>query len=272
MSVTINAGAQAAAANVSAFSRAASHAVSAIASGKNGSNGIQAASHVRSTSYAAGSTNMRIMAGRYEGYAGLANALHATSQEMSEIAAKFSQTGYDTSEYAAAGSRYFALHTYMIQLTGTVAQGTEVAFSAAKTEDLALGDATIAAATIGRGTVGTGTNTTTAGGNAAFDAVADVAAGNTAAKLAALLPKVKIEVQNMAAHAADMINASKMFQSMSLGAGFVAAGYSAQSESAGTDFAAETAKLAAAQIKAQAATAMVAQASVVDQAQLALLQ
>jgi hypothetical protein len=182
---------------------------------------------------------MRIMAGRYEGYAGLANALHATSQEMSEIAAKFSQTGYDTSEYGAAGSRYFALHTYMIQLIGTV---------------------------------GTGTNTTTAGGNAAYAAVADVAAGNTAAKLAVLLPAVKIEVQNMAAHAADMINASKMFQSMSLGAGFVAAGYSAQSESAGTDFAAETAKLAAAQIKAQAATAMVAQASVVDQAQLALLQ
>jgi hypothetical protein len=134
-----------------------------------------------------------------------------------------------------------------------------------------MGDATVAAATIGRATI-EGTNTVTAGGNAGFAAVADVAAGDDATKMAALLPALKIEVQNMAAHAADAVNASKMLQSMSLAAGFIAAGYSAQSESAGTDFAVETAKLASAQIKAQAATAMVAQASVIDQAQLALLQ
>ena len=112
----------------------------------------------------------------------------------------------------------------------------------------------------------------TVGCNAGFAAVADVAAGDDATKLAALLPALKVEVQNMAAHAADQVNASKMFQSISLAAGFIAAGYSSQAESAGTDFAVETAKLAAAQIKAQAATAMVAQASVIDQAQLALLQ
>lgn len=271
MTVNINTGAQVAAASVSNYARAANHAVSNIASGRNGSNGIQAASQARATSYAAGSSNMRIMAGRYEGYAGQANALHALSQEMLEIASKFSQTGYDDSEYVAAGSRYFALHAAMEAIVDTPAQGTEIAIAAAKTEALAMGDATVAAATIGRATI-EGTNTVTAGGNAGFAAVADVAAGDDATKMAALLPALKIEVQNMAAHAADAVNASKMLQSMSLAAGFIAAGYSAQSESAGTDFAVETAKLASAQIKAQAATAMVAQASVIDQAQLALLQ
>jgi flagellin-like hook-associated protein FlgL len=159
----------------------------------------------------------------------------------------------------------------MEAIVDTVAQGSGLAIAAVKTEALAVGDTVIAATGIGRATI-EGTNTVTLGGNAGFDAVADVAAGNTAAKMAALLPKVKIEVQNMAAHAADAINASKMLQAQSLAAGFIASGYSAESDSAGTDFAAETAKLAAAQIKAQAATAMVAQASVVDQAQLALLQ
>lgn len=271
MSVTINAGAQAAAANVSAFSRAASHAVAAIASGKNGSNGIQAASLARATSYGAGATNMRIMAGRYEGYAGQANALHALSQEMLEIASKFSQTGYDTSEYVEAGARYLTLHTHMAAITGTAAQGTAVQFLAVKTEALAVGDTTVAATSIGRATI-LGTNTVSLGGDAGFATVTSAAVGNSASKLAGLLPALKIETQNMAAHAADMINASKMLQSMSLAAGFIAAGYSAESDSAGTDFAAETAKLAASQIRAQAATAMVAQASVVDQAQLALLQ
>lgn len=271
MTVNINTGAQVAASSVSTFARAANHAVQNIASGRNGTNGIQAASQARATSYGAGSANMRILAGRYEGYAGQANALHALSQEMLEIASKFSQTGYDDSEYVAAGARYLALHIAMEAITDTAAQGTEVAFSAAKTEALAWGDATTAAATIGRATI-EGTNTVTVGGNAGFAAVADVAAGDDATKMAALLPALKIEVQNMAAHAADQVNASKMFQSLSLAAGFIAAGYSSQAESAGTDFAVETAKLASAQIKAQAATAMVAQASVIDQAQLALLQ
>jgi hypothetical protein len=214
---------------------------------------------------------MRIMAGRYEGYAGQANALHALSQEMLEIASKFAQTGYDTSEYAAAGARYFTLHQHMEAIVDTVAQGSGLAIAAVKTEALAVGDTVIAATGIGRATI-EGTNTVTLGGNAGFAAVADAAAGNSASKLAALLPALKIETQNMAAHAADAINASKMLQAQSLAAGFIASGYSAESDSAGTDFAAETAKLAAAQIKAQAATAMVAQASVVDQAQLALLQ
>jgi flagellin-like hook-associated protein FlgL len=271
MTVTINTGAQTAAASVSSFARAANHAVTNIASGRNGSNGIQAASQARATSYGAGSSNMRIMAGRYEGYAGLANALHSASQEQLEIASKFSQTGYDTAEYSAAAARYLTLHDYMDQIIATVAQGTEVTMANAKDEALALGDATVAATGLARATI-TGTNTTAVGGNAGYAAVANVAAVNGAAAMAAILPALKIEVQNMAAHAADMVNASKMFQSLSLAAGFVAAGYSSQSESAGTDFAVETAKLAAAQIKAQAATAMVAQASVVDQAQLALLQ
>ena len=271
MTVTINTGAQTAAASVSSFARAANHAVTNIASGRNGSNGIQAASQARATAYGAGSSNMRIMAGRYEGYAGLANALHAASQEQLEIASKFSQTGYDDSEYSAAAARYLTLHDYMDQIIATAAQGSEVQFLAAKTEALALGDATVAATGIGRATIA-GANTTTVGGNAGYATVANVAAVNGADAMAAILPALKIEVQNMAAHAADAVNASKMFQTLSLAAGFVAAGYSSQSESAGTDFAVETAKLAAAQIKAQAATAMVAQASVVDQAQLALLQ
>ena len=272
--VNVNFGAATAIANSRYAATAATRSIANLADGKDQSRSNAFAAETRANGYAQGAKNVAMMAGRYEQYAANGNAIMSVTQQMLELATKYSGTGYNTSEIVAAGALYVTLDAYRGQLSATpaLANSDQVAFNAAKTESVGAGYAVIAATTIGRAwTIGSASTVSAGGvtGTATLELLTDVdAAGNLASKIVALTA----EVDNIAASTASLAEAATVFNAISLASGYKSAGYSAAADAAGVDFAAETARLASAQIKAQAANAMVAQAGVVKQTDLALLQ
>jgi len=267
---TINYGAAAGVAASRAASSVASRAVGNIATGtdRGTSNGAADTALAAMSSY--GAKNMSALAAIYEGHAGVAAALVATTQSMAEIASKYSQVGLSINEYRSAGVAYIALDAYRTQLIGTPAQGTQLAFTEDKGYAFHAGGAAIAAASATRNT-SRGTTSTTKGGIAGMAATVGTAAANSAAHFAGFTAALAVDADEAAQVASEHMALAMAADGVAQAAGLKAAGHSAAAAKHGTDFAAETATLAAAQIKAQAATAMVAQAAAVDQTHLALL-
>ena len=239
--------------------------VKRIATGKAPDFGQRGTVDAQVRSFQQGARNLAIHAGRYEAFAGIANSIVAVTQHKLEIAAKFSQTGFDASEYQAAGSRYVALDNYIPQLLATPPIGSGN-FNAIKTDGFASGSAVVA----GPATRAwqRAANSATVTGIAAAPVVGDI---NSAAEFAAAIPILKQEVANTSASAEAL---SGIAQAASI-AGFAAAeeasGYIAISQALSTDLALETARMATNKIFNEAATAMVAQAGQMEQVMLKLL-
>ena len=244
---------------------ATSVSVKRIATGKAPGFGQRASVDVQVRSFQQGARNLAIHAGRYEAFAGLANAVVALTQHKLEIAAKFSQTGFDASEYQAAGARYVSIDNHITQILATPAIGSGN-FNAIKTDGFASGSAVVA----GPATRGwqRAANSTTVTGIATAPTVANI---NSAAEFAAAIPILNQEVENTSASAEALSGIAQAASVAGFAAAAEAGGYIAISEALSTDFALETARMATNKIVNEAATAMVAQASQIDQVMLKLL-
>ena len=267
---TINYGASMAAAAIRGAQASASRSIGNLATGGSvGDLSISALNKGLSSVMSIGAKNLSIHAGRYEQFAAQANALLAVTQEMFELATKYSGTGYSTHEYDRAGAVYFALDDYRTDSIGQTAHTVGGAtFATAKTEDYATGRAMVGGSltrAVARGAVAA----TRAGISAT---VATTATQNTRTEMVTAAALLDNEIATLGAEVSNLLSIADAATVMSTAAGIEAAGFAAAGAKAGTDFAAETASLAANQIIAQAATAMVAQAGALEQTHLALLQ
>lgn len=239
--------------------------MSKIATGKIPDFGQRAHFDAQIRSFEQGVKNLTIHAGRYESFAGTANAITAIAQQKAELAARFSQEGLGQSEYNSAGVTFVALDTYMSQLIASAPIGSG-AFNAIKTDAFATGRAITAGPATRAWQRAANSNTVT--GFAA--AVADTAV-NSAAEFANLIPALTQEIQNAAESAAALGSIATAATIMSEATAEEVKGFISASQTLSTDFAQETAELAAHKIRNEAAAAMVSQASQTDRILLSLI-
>jgi flagellin len=248
-------------------SKAASmESVTRLATGKIADYGQKAQFEDLNKSFQQGAKNLAIHAGRYQVFVGTANAITALTQQKLELATKYSNHGFSTHEYASAGQTYTSLDNAITQLLASPALGVNAAFNAAKTEGFAGGRAVVAGPTTRAWQRAANSGTVT--GFATAVTATDV---NERTEFAALLAPLQLELDNAISSTAALSSISKSADVASFAASQEAAAFSAAASAVSTDFAAESAKLAASQVMHQAATAMVAQAGSADQIMLTLL-
>jgi hypothetical protein len=244
---------------------ATAESVKSLATGEKPDFGTRATINAQVNSLKQGAKNLAIHAGRYEAFVGIGNAITALTQHKLELAVTFSQSGYETSEYQAAGTRYIAIDNHINSLIATAPIGSGN-FNAIKTENFAGGRAVVAGPTT-RAWQRAANSTTVTG----FAAVPTNANMNQATEFSAVIEALKLEVENSAASASALRGIAEAAKVASHAAGIEAAGLSSAFDVLRTDFASETAKLAASKIRNEAALAMVSQASQMDQVMMKLL-
>mgnify|MGYP001166222393 CR=1 FL=1 len=244
---------------------AASESLTRIATGKRVNYGQSPAIEAQVRSFNQGAKNLVIYAGRYEAFAGTANAITSLTQQKLELAVKYSAAEHHTAEVMSAGARYVALDALISQLIATPPIGSGT-FNAIKTEAYAGGRAIVA----GPATRGwqRAANSATVTGFAAQAVQADV---DTPAEFSGLIAALNLELENASASAAALSSMATTANVISLAASEEAKGFTAVATALSPDLATETAKMAAEQIINQAATAMLTQANSMDQAMLKLI-
>jgi len=241
-------------------------AISRLATGKVPDFGQRSAVDAQTRSFEQGAKNLVIHAGRYEQFAGTANAIVALTQQKLELAVRYSQPGRSLSEYASAGALYVTLDAHISQLIATPPIGSGN-FNAAKTEAFAAGRAVVTGPAT-RAWQRAADSTTVTGIAAQVTDINDV---NSAAEFGGLVAALYAEVDTTAASANALAGIALTANVASLAAAEEAIGLTAVSDALSANFASETAKLSAHKIINEAATAMVSQSNLIDQGILRLL-
>jgi flagellin len=214
-----------------------------------------------------GAQNALDSAAMFTLFASKGNAIVSHLSRMKEIAVQMSNPGWSTVQYASANQEYRALTRNITSIASQGYNNGAVAFAAGGARNINVGR--------GADIVQTGllwgiANTDTALGSQVLDGPANL---NTSALWSTEITKLETAIPAAAGEASA-------YSALSRSLGDIAQGMRDESASVSagvgtvqnTDFAAETAKLAASQIRAQASTAMLSQANTKQQYVLALLQ
>lgn len=214
-----------------------------------------------------GAQNALDSAAMFTLFASKGNAIVSQLARMKELAVQMSNPGWSTIQYGSANAEYKALTANITSIASQGYNNGAVAFAAGGARNINVGRG---ADIIQTGLLWNISNTGTALGSQVLDGPANI---NTSALWSAEVVKLETAIPaasgEAAAYAATARSLQEIAQGMRLESASVSAGVGTVQN---TDFARETARLAAAQIRAQASTAMLSQANTKQQYVLALLQ
>jgi len=277
MSINTNTSANYAIDSIQESTRAINDSLIRIATGKRVNNGL-GGSDTASASVAKlgeaqvrsldrGAQNAMDSAAMFTIFAGKGNAIVSHLSRMKELAVQMSNAGFSAAQYTAANSEYRA-HTASI--TSIASQGynnNAVPFAAGGARNINVGRG---ADIVSTGLLWNISNTGTALGSQTLNGPANL---NTPALWSTEITKLETAIpaaaNEAAAYATQARSLEEVAQGMRAESAAISAGVGRVQD---TDFATETARLAAAQIRAQASTAMLSQANTKQQYVLALLQ
>jgi flagellin len=200
-------------------------------------------------------------------FASKGNAIIAHLSRMKELAVQMSNPGWSATQYASANQEYRAHTRNITSIASQGYNGGAIAFAAGGARNINVGRG---ADIVQTGLLWGVANTATALGSQTLDGPANL---NTSALWSAEITKLETAIPAAAgetsAYSALARSLQDIAQGMRAESAAVSAGVGAVQN---TDFAAETAKLAAAEIRTQASTAMLSQANTKQQYVLSLLQ
>jgi|TARA_B100001093_G_scaffold434021_1_gene431292 flagellin len=200
-------------------------------------------------------------------FASKGNAIIAHLSRMKELAVQMSNPGWSATQYASANQEYRAHTRNITSIANQGYNGGAIAFAAGGARNINVGRG---ADIVQTGLLWGVANTATALGSQTLDGPANL---NTSALWSAEITKLETAIPAAAgetsAYSALARSLQDIAQGMRAESAAVSAGVGAVQN---TDFAAETAKLAAAEIRTQASTAMLSQANTKQQYVLSLLQ
>ena len=200
-------------------------------------------------------------------FASKGNAIIAHLSRMKELAVQMSNPGWSATQYGSANQEYRALTRNITSIASQGYNGGAIAFAAGGARNINVGR--------GADIVQTGllwgiANTDTALGSQVLDGPANL---NTSALWSAEITKLETAIPAAAGETSAYSALARSLQDIAQGMRDESAAVSAGTGAIqNTDFAAETAKLAAAEIRTQASTAMLSQANTRQQYVLSLLQ
>lgn len=214
-----------------------------------------------------GAQNALDSAAMFTLFASKGNAIVSHLSRMKEIAVQMSNPGWSTVQYASANQEYRALTRNITSIASQGYNNGAIAFAAGGARNINVGR--------GADIVQTGllwgiANTDTALGSQVLDGPANL---NTSALWSTEITKLETAIPAAAGEASAYSALSRSLKDIAQGMRNESASVSAGVGTVqNTDFAAETARLAASQIRTQASTAMLSQANTKQQYVLALLQ
>lgn len=214
-----------------------------------------------------GAQNALDSAAMFTQFAAKSNAIVSHLARMKELAVEMSNPGWSAVQYGSATTEYRALAANITSIASQGHNNGAVPFAAGGARNINVGRG---ADIVHTGLVWNITNTGTALGSQVLNGPANL---NTSNLWSAEITKLETAIPAAAGEAGAYAGMARSLQNIAQGmraeSASVSAGVGTVQD---TDFATETALLAAAQIRAQASTAMLSQASTKKQYVLSLLQ
>jgi flagellin len=277
MSINTNSSANFAIDSINNSSRETNNSIVRISTGRRVNNGLGVTDtasasvakwgEAQTRSLDRGAQNALDSAAMFTLFASKGNAIVSHLARMKELAVEMSNPGWSAIQYGSANAEYRALSANITSIAGQGYNNGAVPFGAGGARNINVGRG---ADIVQTGLVWSIANTGTALGSQVLDGPANL---NSSALWSAEITKLEAAIPAAAGEAGAYAAQARSLETIAQGMRAESAAVSSGTGTVqNTDFAAETARLAAAQIRAQASTAMLSQANTKQQYVLALLQ